>query len=373
MLKSFICVRGQVFAVIERFRGIGTQHLALFRAVVFAVAFILNGTVLSPGFVKNQVNRIDVSGLTRDIADQQIQNYLPPELGFLKNAVYSAISDQEPWFKTQADQAIDSGYAFFSGKSDTISINVPLSTLKTDLQASLWKEFGVQISQWAKGNNIQTQLEPYIFQNLSQYRNLLPADVSSLPDAQLKSYIDTYLMQVQAQLNTPLGNIALSGLLQTLVKPYFDHYYSQYAAQIPDSLSIDRSNIPLDVMDDLLLAREYIGIFRTAYYWLIVLMVVLAAGIFLIFRNIEQPSRSLGIDLAFFGALDLAGVLIARSLNPAIRLLDSLPQHFPSLYPWVTAFFYDVLNRALIFSIIVLAVGIVLIVISFIFRKEAEI
>lgn len=356
-------------------KGFGASVLALllfFSLVVFSTAFMLNSTILSPGFIKQQVNRIDISGLARDIADQQVQEYLPSQLDFLKNAVYSAIDDQESWFKTQADGAIDSGYAFFLGKTDTLSINIPLSALKTDLQNSLWKEFGVQLNQWIKSNNIQNQLEPYIFQNLSQYRSLLGADAAYLTDAQLKSYIDTFLKQAQTQANTPAGGIVLSGLMQTLVKPYFDYYYTQYAAQIPDALVVDRSNISSGVMDQLMLIRKYIGIFRTAYYWLIVFMAVLAAGIFLIYRNIQEPSRSLGIDLLIFGAFDLAGVLIARSINPAQMILNALPQQLPSLSPWITALFHDVLTKALTFSIAVLAVAVVLIVISFVFKKKTD-
>ncbi len=354
-------------------KGFGAAILGLllfFSLTVFGTAYMLNSTLLSPGFVKKQVNRIDISAVARDIADQQIQDYLPAQLSFLKDAVYSAISDQDAWFKTQADQVIDTGYAFFLGKTDTLSINIPLSALKTDLQNSLWKEFGVQLSQWIKGNNVQTQLEPYIFQNLAQYRNLLPADIASLPDAQLESYIDTFLKQIQAQVNTPVGGIVLSGLMQTLVRPYFDYYYNQYAAQIPDALVADQSNIPSNVMDELLTIRHYIGVFRAAYYWLIVLMVVLAAGIFLIYRNIQEPSRSLGIDLFIFGALGLAGVLIARTFNPAQTILNALPQKLPSLSSWITALYHDVLMKELIFSIVMLAFATALIVISFIFKKN---
>jgi hypothetical protein len=344
--------------------------LLFFSLVVFSLAFMLNSTILSPSFVKKQVNRIDLSAVAKDIADQQIQEYRPAQLSFLEAAVYNAINDQEGLFKTQANQAIDSGYAFFLGKTNTLSINIPLSSLKTDLQASLWKEFGVQISQWVKGNNIQTQLEPYIFQNLSQYRSLLLSDVASLSDTQLKSYLDSFLKQVQTQVNTPAGSIVLSGLLQTLVKPYFDNYYNQYTAQIPDSLVVDQSHISSSAMDKLMLIRKYIVLFRSLYYWLIVLMIVLAAGIFLIYRNIQEPSRSLGVDLLVFGAFDLAGVLVARTINPAQMIINALPQNLPSLSSWLTALFHDVLMKALVFSIVVLAFGVALIVISFIFKKN---
>lgn len=354
-------------------KGFGTFVLGFLLFIslsIFGMAFMLNSTVLSPGFVKKQVDRIDISGAARDIADQQIQDYLPTELNFLKDAVYSAIDAQEPWFKAQADQAIDTGYNFFLGKTDKLAIRIPLDTLKTDLKNSLWQEMNKQLTAWLRGN-ILNQLEPYIFQNLNQYRSLLPQELVLLSDAQLKSYIDTFLKQIQTQIVSTGVAPVLSGLLETLVKPYFDYYYNEYAAQIPNALVADQSNIPTDVMDNLLLARKYIGYFRDSYYWLIALMVLLAAGIFLIYRNIQEPSRALGIDLFIFGAFDLAGVLAARSFNPTQSLLDLLPQKMPSLEPWLDALYRDVTGKMLAFSIGVLVVGVVLIVISFVFKKKA--
>lgn len=336
---------------------------------IFGMAFMLNSTLLSPGFVKQQVDRIDISAVARDIADQQIKDYLPAELYFLKDAVYNAIDDQKPWFKAQADQTIDSGYNFFLGKTDKLAIKIPLNTLKADLKNSLWQEMSKQLTSWLRGN-IQTQLEPYIFQNLQQYRSLLTPDLALVSDAQLKSYVDIYLKQIQAQITATGSAPALSGLLETLVRPYFDYYYNQYAAQIPDNLVADQTNIPANTMDDLLLVRKYIGYFQSAYYWLIVLMVLLAAGIFLIYRNVQEPSRALGIDLFIFGALDLAGVLAARSFNPTQSLLNALPQKVPSLGPWLDALYRDVTGKMLAFSIAVLVIGAVLIAISFIFKKK---
>jgi hypothetical protein len=116
----------------------------------------------------------------------------------------------------------------------------------------------------------------------------------------------------------------------------------------------------------MLLARKYIGYFRAGFYWLIVFMVLLAGGIFLIHRNIQDPSRALGIDLAIYGVLDLAGALAARSFSPA----PYLPDEVASLRPWLTGVYNDITGIVLTFSIVVLAVGAGLIVVSFVFKKK---
>ncbi len=347
-------------------KGFGTFVLGflLFLSLsVFSVAFLLNSTVLNPDFVTRQVDRIDVSAVARDVADEQIKEELPAELNFLKDAIYNVIDAQEPWLKKQLNQAIDSGYDYFLGKTDKLSISVPLDAFKKDLKNSLWQELNKQLTVWLR-DNLQSELKPYIEQNLQAYRKLLPGELTILSDAQLKSYLDTYLKQIQDQIIKTGKSPELSGLLETLIRPYFDKYYDEYAAQIPDKLTTD--DIPADVMEQLQLAKKYIGYFRSGFYWLIVFMVVLVAGIFLIHRNIQDPSRALGIDLLIYGALDLAATFAARSFHPATLL----PSEAASLGTWLTGIYNDITGIMLTFSIVVLVIGVALIVISFVFKKK---
>jgi len=350
-------------------KGFGTFVLGflLFLSLsVFSVAFLLNSTLLNPDFVTRQVDRIDISSLARDVAEKQIKEELPAELSFLKEAVYNVIDEQEPWLKTQLNQAINTGYDYFLGKTDTLSISVPLDAFKKDLKNSLWQELNKQLNVWLR-DNIQKELKPYIEQNLQAYRKILPAELAFLSDAQLKSYLNAFLQQIQDQIVKTGQAPVLTGLLETLVKPYFDAYYDEYAAQVPSELKADETNIPADVMEQLRLARQYIGYFRSGFYWLIVFMAVLVAGIFLIHRNIQDPSRALGIDLALYGVLDLAGTYVARSFSP----VQYLPDEVASLGPWLTELYNDITGIMLTFSIVVLAIGAALIVISFVFKKKA--
>jgi hypothetical protein len=350
-------------------KGFGTFILSflLFLSLsVFGIAFVLNSTVLNPGFITRQVDRLDIPAVARDIAEKQIGDELPAELDFLKEAVYSVIDEYEPWLKDQADQAINTGYDFFLGKTDRLQIIVPLDDFKKDLKNSLWRELNNQLNVWLR-DNIESELKPFIEQNLQEYRKTLPSELAFFSDAQLISYLDTFLQQTRAQIIATGQAPVLSGLLEMLVKPYFDEYYDEFAEQIPDELTADESNIPADVMDNLFLARKYIGYFRSNYYLLIAFMVVLAAGIFLIHRNIPDPSRALGTDLALYGVLDLAGTLAARSFSP----VSYLPDEVASLGPWLTGIYNDVTGIMLTFSIIVLAIGAGLIVVSFVFKKKA--
>ncbi len=350
-------------------KGLGTFILGclfFISLTVFSAAFLLNSTVLNPGFITRQVDKLDISAAARDITEPQINEQLPAELTFLKDAVYNAIDAQEPWLKKQADLAIDAGYDYLLGKTEKLTISVPMVDFKKELKNSLWLELKKQLNIWLR-DNIQTELRPYIEQNLQIYRALLPRELTALSDTQLKAYLSDFLTQIQDQIIRTGQAPALAGLLETLVKPYFDAYYEDFAAQIPDELVADEKNIPASVMERLQLARKYIGYFRSGFYWLILFMVVLAAGIFLIHRNIPDPSRALGIDLALYGVLDLAGTLAARAFFPSAYQMD-IPQ---SLHAWLTSIYSDITGIMLTFSIVVLAVGVALIVVSFVFRKKA--
>ncbi len=348
-------------------KGFGTFVLCflLFLTLsVFSVAFMLNSTVLSSGFITRQVDRLEISTIARDITEEQIGDEIPTEIEFLKEAVYSVIEEYEPWLKEQATQAIDAGYDFFLGRADQLIIVVPLDDFKVDLNNSLWRELNTQLGVWLR-DNVETELKPYIEQNLQEYRAVLPAEFSLYSDEELISYVNTYLDEIVEQINTTGESPMLSGMLETLVRPYYDEYYNEFAEEIPDALT--SADIPADVMDDLLLARKYIGYFRAAFYWLIFLMVLLIGGVFLIHRNVPDPSRALGITLALYGVLHLAGALAVRIFSP----VTYLPDEAASLESWLSGIYNDVTGIMLTFSIIVLAVGAALIAVSFVVKKRA--
>jgi hypothetical protein len=119
-------------------------------------------------------------------------------------------------------------------------------------------------------------------------------------------------------------------------------------------------------MEQLLLARKYIGYFQTGFYALIDFMVLLVAFIFLINRNVRDTARALGIDFILFGALDLVGVFIAKNINP-VNFLPDIPA---SLESWLTGLYKDIFSIVQSFSIAVLIIGIVLLVISFIVKPR---
>ena len=288
--------------------GLGILSFLLFLSLsVFGIAFMLNSTLLNPDFVASEVDKIDVSALVIEMAEEQIGEQLPEEAFFLKEALYGIISDQEPWLKEQLNAAIYTGYDFFLGKSERLDMIISLEPLKENLRDSLWQTF----------------------------KENLPPELSVLPEDQLK--------------------------------PYFDQYYQEFAGQIPSEFAFDESSIPPEVMEQMILARQYIDYFQTYYYVLIGFMVLLVLGIILINRSVRGTTRSLGIALLIYGALEFAGVYVARNFMPTSLPLPDIPS---SLQMWLMGLFGDLLAPLQMFSLGVLIGGVVLLVVSFVYKPR---
>jgi hypothetical protein len=356
-------------------KGLGTYILSflLFLSLtVFSLAFLLHNTVLSPEFVTKQVDRIDVSDLAHDLAEDMISEDLPAEAQFLQNAVFDVIDDQEPWLKEQLHYVIDTAYDFLLGKSDKLEIAIYLDDLKKGLRESLWESLNEQVTTWLP-DIIRNELGSYVEEHIDEYVQQIPDEyvpggVTGLPKEQLMQLLDVYLLDVEEQI-TQEGRIPqISGLLEVLIKPYYDDYFDEFLEIVPSEIVYDEDTISADVMDQLLTARKYIGYFQAAYYGLIAFMVVLAAGIFLINWNVKVAARALGIDLIVFGVLDLAGVIAAKLYSP----VGMLPEGASSIEPVLTALYSDVLSIMQWFSIGILIVGVVLLVVSFVVKSKSS-
>jgi len=288
--------------------GVGILSFLLFLSLtIFGVAFTLNNTVLNPEFVVSEVDKIEVSSLTREIAEEQIGGQLPEEMLFLKEAAYNIISEQEPWLKEQVKAAIYTSYDFFLGKSKQLSLIISLEALKENLRDSLWDAF----------------------------LQAVPPQLAGLPPAQLESY--------------------------------FDQYYQELAAQIPSSLELNESQIPPEVMEQLILARQYINYFQTGYYALIGFMVLLVLGIILIERNVRNITRGLGITFLTYGAIEYAGIFVARYFLPAGIPLQGIPA---SLQMWLLGLVSDVMVPLQNLSLGLLIGGAALVIVSFVYKPH---
>lgn len=356
-------------------KGLGNGFLSfllLLSLSVFGIAFLLSSTVLNPDFAVAQVDNLDISAITRDIVDEQISEDLSEEAEFLKEAAYAVITERESWLKEQFNNAVYVGYDFLLGKSDRLEITIPLESLKTDFKESLWqtlKEFLKQNASQIPEDLLIPYIEDYYQELTSQIpKQLLPPEMAGLAGNELNIYLHEHYDQVTFLLQTAFMVPGLSGWMLDQIRPYFDEYYDNFVKDLPSEQVINEQEIPAEVMEQLWLARKYIGYLRTGYYALIAFMVLLVAGIILINRNIKDISRILGIVFITYGVLEFIGVLVARSLHPLTYITD-LPA---SLETSLSGLFRDMLAPLQWFSLGILIIGAVLLAASFVYRPQAE-
>ncbi len=120
--------------------AISILTLLLFLSLaVFGMLYTLENTFLNPDFLADQVDRLDVSALAKEVIEEQISEQLPPEMAFLEESLYRAIADNEPWLKEQVNGAIYSGYDYLLGKSEKLSLMIDLAPLKESFRNNVWQ------------------------------------------------------------------------------------------------------------------------------------------------------------------------------------------------------------------------------------------
>jgi hypothetical protein len=358
-------------------KGLGTAILSflLFLSLtVFGIAFTINSTILNPDFVVEQIDKIDVSDLAREYAEEEIVDQVPDEVDFLVDVIYDVIDEQEPWLKEQINTGIYASYDYLLGETDVLDIYIPLDEKKDDLRDSLWNAFIERIPRWLP-DLVDSELGSYLSEYIDDFaaeipKEYLPPEIADAPPEQLRAYLNNYLQDIAEEVSQNYMP-EITGLLESVVRPYFDEYYDEIMEQFPSALEVNRNNIDDEVWEDLELARKYIGYFKTGYYLLIVFMVLLVVGIFLINRNVRDSTRSLGISLLIYGVLEFAGIYIARHFLPT-DLSFMFPETFgipDSLQTWLSGFYIDLLAPLQMLSIIVMVIAVALIVVSIVYRR----
>ncbi|MBN1162113.1 MAG: hypothetical protein JXA17_09220 [Dehalococcoidales bacterium] len=355
------------------FRGIATSLLSfiLFLTLaVFSIAFMLQGTVLNYNFVSDQVDTLPIADIARDFGDELITSELTQDMPFAKDVALNVLEREEPWIKDQLKDAMDGGYDYLLGDTETLYIVIPLSELKADLQTSLWDEARVYLQQELAGKS-EPEISRYLQDIVSQIpSDLMPPELATLPRDVRNLAVEQYLRDF-AGLNSVIGlPPEITASVEESARQYFDAFLEDFIDEIPDTYTIDESSLGSETMDAISTARTAVGYFQTYYPWMIVLMVVLAALIFVTNMNIRATARALGINLCIFGGLDLIGIIVVKVVKPFHFITDAFDVP-DTLSSWAEGVANDVTSVALPLAIGLLVVGVALLVVSFVVKPKA--
>jgi hypothetical protein len=339
---------------------------------IFGIAFLVNGTVLSNDFVSNEVTKMPVSSIARDIAVEQLGDQLPQGSDFLTEVAYRVIENQEPWIKTQLNNAIKTGYDYFQGRTNTLAITVPLDELKDNLRSTLWPEFNSYLNEELTGKS-DAEISAYLQDIIQQIpTSILPPDLAALPEYERNLVMEQYLRDA-AGVAPKAGAPPLDPFYRSLANQYVNQYINDFVNSMPATLTLDESTIDSSTMQTLQDVRRGVGYFQTWYPWLIVLLVVLAGLIFLVNWSIKTPTRVLGIILIVIGIVDLVGIILLRTLPAVQWAADAMNTDVsPALQTWIQGLVSDIGGVLLPLTIGILVVGVALLVVSIVLPKKQK-
>ena len=296
--------------------ALGILGFLLFLSLsILGIAIMLNYTILNPDFVSTEIDKIDTSELIKPLISEPIISQIPPETQFLAGAVDKTIDDLEPWIKEETNMAIHKVYSYLLGKSQSLSITISLETLKETLRDNAWDAL------------IQSP----------------PPEFSSVPPA--------------------------------VAEQMFDQIYREFAGEIPSSLEFDQSLIPPDMMPIIEQTQLVLGYFQAGFYGLIGFTALVILLIVLIHRQVRGSTRTLGTTSLIVGALTLVEIfLTSHFILPVLNQLPGqlgIPLALQTwLQRWLPQLLNDFLNPLQVFSIGLIAAGIVLLIISYVYKPR---
>ncbi|MDD5338297.1 MAG: hypothetical protein PHG35_02655 [Dehalococcoidales bacterium] len=353
-------------------KGIGTfifTFLFFLVLMVFCIAFIANSTVLSYDFVSNQVDKMPVSSIARDVAEDQLGGQLGSS-DFLKEVAYRVIDNEEPWIKTQMNGALATGYDYFEGRTNYLSISISTTQLKSDLNTSFWQEARTYLSEELAGKSdaeITTYLQD-IINDIPQ--DALASALTTMTVTQRNQMIEQYLRDA-AGVPQKISYPPLDPGLKTQIDQGINQFINDFVNNINDPITWDESSIDAGLMDTFRSIRNGIGEFHKWYPWVIVLMVVLAGLIFLVNWGFKVPAISLGISLTIIGVVVIVGIILLRTLPFTQWAADAMNTNIsPQLKVWIEGLISDVTGVMLPLMIGILVVGIALLVLGIVLPRR---
>ena len=286
-------------------KGLALGLLSFFLVLslsIFGVAFLLNQTILNPGFVSSEINKLDVPLLAEELLREQI-----PEEELTAQVLSDTITDLELWIQQQVTDGVYSAYDYLSGRSQTLSVVIPLDPVKESLKDNL---------------------EEVILQ-------ILPPELAGASPAQIELFLN--------------------------------ELYSQIDDLLPATFEISESSLPPDVLSTLEMVKQIISYFQVAYNLMIGFMLLLIAGIVLLNLQVRGATRKLGTIFLPEGILMLVGVFVAKYLAGTQIAQFDIPTY---LQEWLPQLVSDFVAPLLMLGIGLLVVGVALLTVSFVYKRQ---
>jgi hypothetical protein len=291
--------------------GLAVLGVLLFLSIAFfGLVFTLDQTFLNRDFTVSQVEKLNTASLAKDIVRDQI----------LSQAVIPINLPIEEFF----DKAIN----------ETI----------TDLEPWLKqqaRDFTYSFYDYLEGR--------------SQNLNVV------IPLETVKEHLKDKISEVVIASPPP----GLTDMPPATIERYLEPFYDR----IPSSFEVNEAWLGPKNMAQIEQLRQIISHFHIVYYTLIGFTLFLILMTILLHHSVRGSTRALGATFFSCGIVSYGGVWLAKY---AIGTQSALPQVPVYLQSWLPQFLVDVLSPLELYSLALAGIGLVLLIVSFVYRRQAE-
>lgn len=252
------------------------------------------------------VSEVDKLDVT-SLAGEFISEQIPAEGEFMTEALDDVIADLEPWIKEQVSTGIYSFYDYLEGRSESLSLVISLEPVKESFRDNLWEA------------------------------------VSESPPPEL------------------------AGLSPAEIEQALNEFYSEFSEQIPSTFELNETLLDPEVVVQLEQAKQIVGYIHLTYNTLIGLILLLILGIVLLNREVRGSTRQIGITLLICGIIGYVGALVAKNVAGTQLTQLDMPVY---LQTWMPQLIADALAPLEMYGIGLLAAGVVLLVVSFVYKRR---
>jgi hypothetical protein len=393
-------------------KGVGIVILSIILFLLLSAlgpAFMIDRTVLNPDFVATEIDRIQITDLMLEALEDVPSDELPPQF---HDALSRSVIKLEPMLKQEINNTVYSIYDYLKDKRDSPEL---MNTLRSTL---LSNEF---LFSFIDELDTTSLIKSFIEEQLP---SMIPAEMSDYAEY-LNEAIDEFLVEHETWIKEQLKTVAIpvadylvgdiktfnveisldpliadlketimekisemdipiiSLLPDEIVEMFLDDMVDQYTEYIPSPLEVNNSMIGAqvpaeiaanvgDVENILAEIKGYVGTFQTVYILLIVFILLLIAGIVLIYREVKGATRTLGIVILIAGVIDMVSLLLIKNVitDQMTQAVTGLPSY---LQTWMMQLITNMTAPMQILSICFIVVGVVLIIVSVIYRPRESV
>ncbi len=276
--------------------------------IILGGIITVENTILNPAFVISEMEKMDAYSIITNQVSLQLKGQLPTEIPYIEEMIDETITELEPWLREQANLVIYDGIAYLKEEQE-LHVIIPLEEVR---------------------ERIKENVQEFILESL-------PPELEGVP--------------------------------QEMVEFFLSQIYIEIDNQIPEKIEVNETLLGTEITAQLHQAQQVVGYIEIGDIILISLIVLLVLIITLLQRwRLKFIARYSGLPFIMAGVFTLIATFLAGNFISEVVPAE-LPHEITALLPLLVG---DFISPMRTYSIIILAMGIVLLVLSFILKSADD-